>query len=138
MPSSISHAMAAVAIGGAIAPRTSWRPLVITGAVCAVLPDIDALPRLFGGSDIAAFGGHRAFTHSIAFAVLSGVAVSLFRWSQRWRVFAYISCATLSHGVLDAFSNFGQSSGVGFLMPFAATRFQAPWQPIRTEITELL
>ena len=138
MPSSLSHAMAAVAIGAAMAPKTPWRPLVITGAVCAMVPDLDALPRLFGGHDIAALGGHRGFTHSITFAVLGGLVVAPWWKDGRGRVFAYIFLATLSHGVLDAFSNFGRSAGVAFLMPFAATRFSAPWQPIRSELTEFV
>jgi inner membrane protein len=129
--------MAAVAIGAAMAPKPAWRPLLIAGAICAAIPDLDALPRLFGGHDVAALGGHRGFTHSIAFAVLTGLAVAAWWKGRRRRVFAYIFLATLSHGVLDAFSNFGRSAGVGFLMPFASTRFSAPWQPIRSELSEL-
>ena len=45
MPSSLSHAMVAVAAGSVIAPRRLLRPFLIIGAVCAVLPDIDAIGR---------------------------------------------------------------------------------------------
>jgi inner membrane protein len=141
VPSSISHVMAVVAIGSALAPRRAFRPLVLAGAVCAILPDADALPRIVGRGDLAFMGGHRVFTHSILFAIIAGSIVALCfadRWgTSRWRVFAFISLATLSHGTLDAFSDFGSGIGVAFLSPFVHTRFVAPWQPIAGEFCEL-
>jgi inner membrane protein len=142
MPSSISHAMAAVALGAALAPRHSIRPLIIAGVLCAVLPDVDALPRLIGRADLALFGGHRAFTHSILFALATGLIVAMIapqRWGfARWRVFTFITLATVSHGVLDAFTDFGTPIGVAFLSPFLQTRFISPWRPIAGEFSELL
>lgn len=134
--------MAAVAIGTALAPRQSWRVIVLLAAVCAILPDVDALPRLAGRGDFTALGGHRGFTHSVFFAVSLGLLVALAlpaRWSpSRLRVFVFISLAALSHGALDALTNFGTATGVAFFSPFVTSRFLAPWQPIRGEFSELL
>lgn len=142
MPSSVSHAMAAVAIGTALAPRQAWRVVVPLAAACAILPDVDALPRLAGRGDFTALGGHRGFTHSVFFAVSLGLLVAVAlpaRWTPpRWRVVVFISLAVLSHGALDAFTNFGTATGVAFFSPFVTSRFLATWQPIRGEFSELL
>jgi inner membrane protein len=141
MPSSISHAAAAVTIAAAILPRRAYRVLAVVGVVCVILPDVDALPRLIGRADIAALGGHRGFTHSITFAVALAGLLMLGPWQKfevpRWTVFSYVAVATLSHGVLDAFSDYGSGVGVAFLSPFYEQRFKAPWQPIAGEFSEL-
>ena len=142
MPSSVSHAMAAVALAASFAPSSNWRRLALTGAVCAVVPDLDALPRVVGRPDFAFLGGHRGFTHSITFAALAGLSAGpIFAErlgvSRRW-LFAFTAAATLSHGVLDAFSDFGGRVGVAFLSPFSSRRFNAEWQPVRGEFSELL
>jgi inner membrane protein len=142
MPSSVSHGVAAFAIAAAAAPRGCWRALAVVGVVCAVLPDLDALPSLFGRRDFAELGGHRGITHSILFAlgIASVVAMST---SHRLgvsgpRMFLFVALVTLSHGVLDAFTDFGSGLGVAFLAPFSEHRFTAPWQPIAGEFSELL
>jgi inner membrane protein len=134
MPSSIGHALAAVALGGAFAPSNATRRFWIAGALCAVLPDIDAVGRPFGRGDLALLGGHRALTHSLLFAVVLSFAVTwmLFRgdgWGgYRLRVGVLLFLATISHGVLDAFASYGE--GVGFFQPFTAIRYASPWRPL--------
>lgn len=133
--------MAAAALGSVMLPKSAWPSLVVVGAACAILPDVDAVGRLTGGGDLTMFGGHRGFTHSVLFALLIAVAITAAiptraRWS-RARVFAYIALATLSHGILDAFTDFGSDIGVAFLSPFMPVRFQAPWQPIEGLFSEL-
>jgi len=114
----------------------------VVGVVCAVLPDLDALPRLIGRRDFAALGGHRGITHSILFALLTAGVVAMstshrFGVSSR-RMFAFVTLVILSHGVLDAFTDFGSGVGVAFLSPFSEHRLRAPWQPIAGEFSELL
>lgn len=142
MPSSLSHALAAVALASATMPRQSWRAVAVLGAVSAVSPDVDALPHLIGRADVSALGGHRGLTHSIAFAVgIAGVvalAASQRVGMSRSRLFAYLAPATLSHGVMDAFSDYGSGLGITFLAPFSDIRFLAPWRPIAGEFSELL
>lgn len=94
-----------------------------------------ALSRPFGylGPE-ALVGGHRGFTHSLRFAALLGAAVTwgAFRGPQwqdrRVRLWAYFALATVSHGVLDAMTTYGE--GIAFLSPFSGERFALPWQPL--------
>ena len=55
--------MVAVAAGAAIAPRARLSSFLIAGAVCAVVPDIDAIGRLLPVDDGA--GGYTAAWHPI-------------------------------------------------------------------------
>ena len=141
MPSSIGHALAATAVGAVVLPTRMPRRVWLAGVVCAVLLDLDAIGRPFGRGDISWLGGHRALTHSIAFALVLGVVVSrAVRLTaddpvSRTRLAAFLVLATATHGVLDAFSEYGL--GVQFLAPFSTKRFHAPrltfagpWQEI--------
>jgi inner membrane protein len=126
--------LVAAAIGARAAPASvSWRYWV-AGISCAVLLDIDAIGRPFGLGDLAFFGGHRALTHSMLFAIILGLSVTYFGFrDRRWdgsslRIAVYLIMATASHGLLDAFASYG--SGVAFFYPLSVRRWSAPWQPI--------
>ncbi len=140
MATIITHAIVAGALATA-APSTLPRDLVPRGrlalllAVLAMIPDLDVIGFRYGiaYSDML---GHRGFTHSIPFAALAAVlAPAVFRrlrvgsrgW---WLVASMCFVATISHGVLDAFTDAGL--GVGFLIPFDDARFFAPWRPLAT------
>ena len=134
MASAFSHAVAALSIGTCFyrpqIPKRVW----VAGALCSVLPDIDAIGfRL--GVQYGDFWGHRGFTHSLVFAaLLSGAATAILpRHSmvgiRRFTFFAYLFLATASHGVLDAMTNGGL--GVAFFSPFDNSRYFLPWRPIR-------
>jgi len=105
-------------------------------AILAVIPDVDIVGFHFG---IAYHDplGHRGFTHSILFAaVVAAITPSLAfpriaTFSQtRFFLTIFMFIATISHGVLDAFTDAGL--GVGFLIPFNDARYFAPWRPIAT------
>jgi inner membrane protein len=134
MPSSLTHAAAAVAIGAAFAPTPMPRRYWVAGILCAVLPDLDAIGRPFGLGDVALLGGHRAVTHSLSFAIAVGVIVALvafgdpLRTYNRVTVAAYLALATASHGLLDLLTTYG--GGVALLSPFSELRFRSPWQPL--------
>lgn len=82
----------------------------------------------------ASLFGHRAITHSLAFALIAAVAVTsvLFRsdeWAQRrTRVGLILGLALLSHSCLDALSTY--SVGLEFLAPFSQERFRSAWTPL--------
>lgn len=134
MPTSVSHALAAGAIGAIMAPETTNRRYWIVGVACAVALDLDTIGRPFGHPDIAFLGGHRALTHSLPFAVALGAVatIAFFRanmWDgHRWRIAAYLTLATASHGLLDLLTTRGQ--GVGLLMPFNSIRYESAWRPV--------
>jgi len=95
-------------------------------------PDCDVLGFRFGihYGDLL---GHRGLTHSIAFAVaLSAlVAAVVSKWERlvSFRVlWPYFFLATVSHGILDAFTNGGL--GIAFFSPFSNHRYFFPWNPI--------
>ena len=132
MPTILSHALAATAAarwwrGKPPAYFWAWT------AACAILPDIDVIAFSFG-IPYEAMLGHRGFTHSFAFAVIAGVAVS---WhlshcshlSHRLALFLWFSAVTASHGLLDAMTNGGR--GVAFFAPFSPERYFFPWRPIQ-------
>lgn len=130
MASVFTHAFFAAAMGGAYArgrvPARFW----VLSALCAVVPDADVLAFSFGVPYGSVFG-HRGFTHSLAFAVLLGVAVAyaFFRDApNRASLAVFFSLATLSHAALDALTNGGL--GVALLAPFGGARYFFPFRPV--------
>ena len=125
--------MSAVAIGALLLPAAPPR-VWTTIAVCAVLPDLDAIGRPFHRGDIELLGGHRALTHSlVAFAVLGLVSALLLRRQDQspfpfGRMWAALFVAIASHSVLDAFTEYG--SGITFFAPFSWARQRSPWLPL--------
>lgn len=138
MASAIAHAAASTAIGSAYGlSRESWR-LVLLGALCAVLPDADAL-GYWAGIPYDHLFGHRGFSHSMVFALLLGLSLAgtLYRdrsAPERLFIAAYLTCATLSHGLLDALTNGGL--GVAFFAPFSGERYFFPVRPIEVSPLE--
>ena len=133
MPSSFSHAAAGLALGSAFRPTVAPVRFWLLVGLCAVLPDIDWLGRPFG-IPYDHLLGHRGVTHSVCFAALLGAAVTwtAFRTPEfagvRGRLWVCFTLATVSHGVLDALTTYGQ--GVAFAAPFTTERFSFPWHPI--------
>lgn len=129
MPTAVTHMMAAAAIG-TVVPRLDRRARLL-GIVGAALPDADVLG--FGlGIHYGDVLGHRGLAHSLPFAALVATGAALLARPRRRSGLAtwlYLFVATASHGVLDAFTDGGL--GVAFLAPFSATRWFAPWRPIR-------
>jgi len=134
MPTIFTHAFAALALGkvftGERRPARFW----VLSALCAVLPDADAISFSFRLERGSMFG-HRGFSHSLVFAILLALLVVrlAFRKTQAfskdwWKLFVYFFIVTASHGLLDALTDGG--SGVAFFAPFDATRYFFPWRPI--------
>jgi membrane-bound metal-dependent hydrolase YbcI (DUF457 family) len=100
--------------------------------LAAVLPDLDAIGRPFGGGDVMWLGGHRAITHSLTFAagfgalLLVGMRGSVQSVPGRIRLWLALSLAIASHGGLDALTMYGE--GIEFLAPWSSARYWAPWR----------
>ena len=133
MPTIFTHAVIGSAIAK-LAARDAVNPKTVTAcAVLAALPDVDGL--FFGVIPYAHLFGHRGFTHSLLFAALCGLlTASLFAWhewvtrAELWLYALLFARATVSHGILDAFTNGGL--GVAFFAPFNTTRYFFPFHPI--------
>jgi len=134
MPSVFSHAIAAVARGGAAVGGRSRLRIWVLGALCAVSPDLDAITSYLFHIRYGAMLGHRGISHSILFAVLLATAVTVGvrrAWPESPRaakLWCFFFAATASHGLLDAMTNGGL--GVAFFAPFSNARYFLPWRPI--------
>lgn len=129
MPTVVSHAVAALAVGRVLR-RQGWPTRVWwAGALCAVVPDADVL-GVWLGVPFGSLLGHRGLTHSLAFAAAVAGAVTplLVPSGTRARLWVYLFVATASHGVLDAMTDGG--IGVAFFLPFETSRYHLPWRPI--------
>ncbi|MGH9928325.1 MAG: metal-dependent hydrolase [Pyrinomonadaceae bacterium] len=77
---------------------------------------------------------HRGLTHSVAFAVLVGLAAGTLAFGKRptgpvrLQLILYFTLVTLSHPLLDALTNGGL--GVALFAPFSAERYFLPLRPI--------
>lgn len=134
MASAFGHIVVAYAMGKTMNPMWHSTRFWLLTVLCCVLPDADVLGLVLGipYEDV---WGHRGMTHSLVFAVLIGIIVPKFAvptlscWSGRYAALViYFGFVTLSHGLLDAFTDGGL--GVAFFAPFDATRYFFPWRPI--------
>ena len=131
MATILTHPAVPLAMALGLGSGLVSRRLLFAGVVASMLPDLDVVAFRFGVPYAADFG-HRGFSHSLLLAVLVAIAgACLFRFlrSTFLRSFVFLSVATASHGVLDAFTNGGL--GVAFLWPWSAERFFAPVQVIK-------
>lgn len=142
MPSSIAHGLAAAALTAVAYGGPAPRRLLIAAAACAVLPDLDAAGRPFGRGDVAWLGGHRAVTHSLAFAALLALAAvgAWFRGpamrGRRARAWGCLAAGTALHGGLDALTTYGE--GVALFAPVSDLRVKAPWLPLSGVLPEVV
>lgn len=107
---SITQAALGASIAGALAGKTLGRPVLLTGAVLATLPDLDVL--IDYGTAVANFTQHRGFSHSLfVLAPLSLlIAGLLWRWKPepgfpRWLLLTALILMT--HPLLDTFTTYG-------------------------------
>ncbi|MGI9075846.1 MAG: metal-dependent hydrolase [Gemmatimonadaceae bacterium] len=132
MPSVFTHVVAASALGTAFRNSEPTAPIIVLGALCSIVPDIDLIALGLGIPNEHLFG-HRGLTHSFAFAAaVATISVSLlstFGIAQRFvALWLYFFLATASHGVLDGMTNGGL--GIAFFAPFDKARYWMPWRPI--------
>jgi inner membrane protein len=132
MPTLLTHP--AVALLKTFFPRLPVRAAA-AGAVLSLLPDLDVIGFRFDVAYSAPLG-HRGFTHSIVFALLSAtIATLLIRSGARLRRapflhrFAFLFLCAVSHPLLDAMTDGGL--GIAFFAPFRNHRYFFPWRPIR-------
>lgn len=114
--------------------------MVATGALLAVLPDLDVVAFALGIPYEHPLG-HRGISHSLLFAAIAGslgaaaVLGARVRSREGLAVALVLMLATASHGVLDAFTDAGR--GVGFFIPLSDARIFFPWRPLETSPVSL-
>jgi inner membrane protein len=107
-------------------------------AGCAMLPDVDMLIHAIGfdAAFLIPWLAHRGITHSLSFALLTGVLVTLLAYGIQWRyrfaqwgTYAFLfAAAGASHPLLDACTNGGQA--IALFAPFTWKTYFAPWRPL--------
>lgn len=133
MPTIFSHAIFAVVTGKAVTEKSVSYWFWFLTAVCAIIPDADAVGFAFGIKYNSLFG-HRGLTHSIFFALLFGSFIAflvhkfLLTGISFVKLFVYFLLATFSHTFLDMLTDGGL--GVALFAPFSNERFFLPWRPI--------
>ena len=130
MPSILTHPAVPLALAVACGERYVSRRLLLAGVVASVLPDLDALGLALDIPYGDTFG-HRGLSHSLAFALVLGVAAAFLYRTLRASpgvAFVVVFLSGASHGLLDALTNGGL--GVAFFSPFSNHRYFLPWQPI--------
>lgn len=139
MASAFTHAFAGLALGRLSTARCMPRRFWVLAALCAILPDIDAVGYALG-VPYESLWGHRGILHSFLFAAIVGVAVTVAAFPRaapgaadelppRWRLALCFFLVTASHALLDAMTTGGM--GVAFFAPFSNARFFFPWRPIK-------
>jgi inner membrane protein len=134
MASAFTHGIVALSFGKFFFPERMPARFWVLLAACTILPDVDVV-GFFLGVRYSDTLGHRGFSHSLPFALLVAVLVTVAafpavkRFSKQWWLLtACFFSATASHGVLDAMTDGGY--GIAFFSPFSSTRFFLPWRPI--------
>jgi inner membrane protein len=106
------------------------RKLFFLCVILTCLPDADVIAFRFG-IPYSSQWGHRGFTHSIAFSLLTALVCMLFSeklGNSKKTVFFAAFLSVLSHSIFDAFTNGGL--GVAFLWPMDHSRYFFPWHPM--------
>ncbi|HVF57595.1 MAG TPA: metal-dependent hydrolase [Pyrinomonadaceae bacterium] len=134
MASAFTHAFVALSLGKVYTAERMPLRFWVLSAACAVLPDADVIAFAFG----IPYGdmlGHRGFTHSLLFALLTACAVVALAFRDLAKgtgktaaLVFYFFVVTASHAVLDALTNGGL--GVAFFAPFDNTRYFFPVRPV--------
>jgi inner membrane protein len=131
MCSIVTHPAVPLALSAFMPQGAASPKLLLAGAACSIIPDLDVIGFGFG----IRYGdmlGHRGFTHSILFAAALGASLSftLFRNAQGVQLVIplFLFLSTLSHPLLDMLTNGGL--GVALFAPFSNERYFFPLRPI--------
>jgi inner membrane protein len=134
MPSAFTHAFASISFGRFFSGKKLFK-LFLLGAICAAIPDIDAIGFHMGVPYDSTFG-HRGFTHSIVFSILLAIVVMRVFYREEktttknwWLLLTYFFLSTLSHPLLDMLTNGGL--GVALFSPFSNERYFWPHHPVK-------
>ncbi len=131
MATVLSHPAVPIGLAAMLGPAKVPGRLVLLAMACSILPDADVL-GWGAGIPYGHLFGHRGFSHSLPFALLTAALATLFSrrlGASPMVVFLLISLSTVSHGILDAMTTGGL--GVAFFSPFSNHRYFFPWRVIR-------
>lgn len=122
MPTPLAHGLMGAMIIAALLPGEPGPrhgKTLLIGVALGVAPDLDVLLSLMNIGDRS---WHHDFTHSIAFAFLSGWLVTLLLKKPEWKPALIFGTAMLTHPLLDFI--FTSSDGVELFWPLSEQRFR--------------
>ena len=135
MATPFAHAFVACTLGKCFYEGRQPVKFWLISAFCANAPDLDMIFYWFRLAPQSSLLGHRIFFHSISFAVLLGLLITIifFReiktYSKPWyKTWIFLTIATASHGILDALTYWGP--GIAFFSPFDNTGYLCPCAPV--------
>lgn len=134
MASAFGHALVAVALGASFKKSLRIWKFWTIGIACSILPDVDVISFSFG-IPYESFWGHRGFSHSLLFAFIIGITMTILFFPNKLKKFSgtllifYFSLCTALHGVIDAMTSGGL--GCAFFSPWDNSRYFLPWRPIK-------
>lgn len=132
MPSIISHPAVVLALAPFVPKKIVNPKTIVATAACSALPDID-VQAFAWHIPYGAMFGHRGFTHSFVFALITSTLLMLVVTrkdpSLRKPTLAFLFLAAVSHPLLDAMTSGGL--GIAFFSPFSNHRYFFPWRPIK-------
>jgi inner membrane protein len=135
LASAFTHAFTGLALARAYSAEPVPARFWVLAAVCAVLPDADAL-GFFLGVPYGSTFGHRGFSHSLLFAFIIGLLVTELFFSSAtrlsrewWSLVLFFFIVTASHALLDMLTNGGL--GAAIFSPFDTSRYFFPWHPVK-------
>ncbi len=131
----MTHMAAGAALGAVAGPKRRGLLFWVSIFLASVLPDFDVIAFALG-IPYAHPLGHRGFSHSLVFAVLTGILFALpfllgegRVWRRYWHMVLVIGGAAALHGLLDAMTTGGL--GIGFFIPLDDGRYFLPQRPIK-------
>ena len=131
MPSIFTHSLVPISLKYSDSLDKFHMKLLWMAIFSSILPDLDSI-GFFLCVPYASQWGHRGFTHSVSFAFVWAMMMTfiLRKWNgSGFKIFLILFLSTLSHSVLDAFTNGGL--GVAFLWPYSEQRYFFPVRPIK-------
>lgn len=117
MPTIFTHVLVPLAWRAAVRRKPPDLRTVVAGMGLAILPDADVV-AFAAGIPYASTFGHRGFTHSLVFALVTTLLAAMWLRPARGRRLAvgmFLFVAAVSHPLLDALTNGGL--GVALLWP---------------------
>lgn len=133
MTTLITHAASGLLITKMVKKKSKW-PFLFFVIISTLIPDLDVLAFKFK-IPYEHILGHRGITHSIFFALLYSLSIGKIYlrffsspFSKTSNFHSFLFLITLSHSILDAFTNGGL--GVAFFAPFNSERYFFPYRPI--------
>ena len=134
MASAFGHAAFGAALGTWFPSPLQKAKFFLLGMFCTILPDFDVIGFKFGIA-YESFWGHRGFTHSFLFALMSALLITLisyqkgFSLREKTILVLYFFICTSSHSILDAMTSGGH--GVALFSPWDDKRIFFDFRPIK-------